>query len=283
MEMQSVQPGFEWAKVMITVKTYPNPSEKYGETVCVAGVRLDQEQPTWIRLYPMKFRLVDYDKQFKKYEVIEIPVAQHNTDPRPESVRPDQDRLRSLGVIERKDNWAERRRRLGPLIGETTLCHLLRVNREGTYADRIASLGLIRPRDIKVTVRRGDPWDERQLANAIAAARPSLFDQDGLRELEPAPFRVGLRFSCEASNCPGHTASVIDWETGQAGRRWRREVGDERAMERLRSRYETDLGDDRDAYLYVGNQHQHRDTFSVLGIWHPKKEPAPLYDGDLFS
>jgi hypothetical protein len=30
---------------MITVKTYPNPSETYGETVCVAGVRLDRGRP----------------------------------------------------------------------------------------------------------------------------------------------------------------------------------------------------------------------------------------------
>lgn len=31
---------------MITVKTYPNPSETYGETVCVAGVRLDRSGPS---------------------------------------------------------------------------------------------------------------------------------------------------------------------------------------------------------------------------------------------
>lgn len=37
---------------MITLKTYPNPSETYGETVCVAGVRLDRGRPEWIRLYP---------------------------------------------------------------------------------------------------------------------------------------------------------------------------------------------------------------------------------------
>jgi hypothetical protein len=27
---------------MITVKTYPSPSDTYGETVCVAGARLDR-------------------------------------------------------------------------------------------------------------------------------------------------------------------------------------------------------------------------------------------------
>jgi hypothetical protein len=46
---------------MITVKTYPNPSETYGETVCVAGVRLDRGRPEWIRLYPVKFRNADFE------------------------------------------------------------------------------------------------------------------------------------------------------------------------------------------------------------------------------
>lgn len=39
------RPGEETAEVMVTVKTYPNPSETYGETVCVAGVRLDRGGP----------------------------------------------------------------------------------------------------------------------------------------------------------------------------------------------------------------------------------------------
>ena len=40
--LKAPRPGEETAEVMITVKTYPNPSETYGETVCVAGVRLDR-------------------------------------------------------------------------------------------------------------------------------------------------------------------------------------------------------------------------------------------------
>ena len=34
--------------VLVTVKAYPNPSKKYGETVCVAGI--DLERNTLIRL-----------------------------------------------------------------------------------------------------------------------------------------------------------------------------------------------------------------------------------------
>ena len=48
-------------RVMITVKAAPNPSEKYGETVCVAGVSVDPSHPGWIRLYPINFRYLEQD------------------------------------------------------------------------------------------------------------------------------------------------------------------------------------------------------------------------------
>ncbi len=40
------------ATVLVTVKTYPCPSDRYGESVCVAGVRLDRDVPEWIGCTP---------------------------------------------------------------------------------------------------------------------------------------------------------------------------------------------------------------------------------------
>ena len=40
-------------RILVTVKTYPTLSRKYGETVCTAGVR---EDGTWVRMYPVPFR-----------------------------------------------------------------------------------------------------------------------------------------------------------------------------------------------------------------------------------
>lgn len=39
------------ARVLITVKTAPVPSTTLGDTVCVAGIRLTDDGPEWIRLY----------------------------------------------------------------------------------------------------------------------------------------------------------------------------------------------------------------------------------------
>ena len=43
----------EKQRILVTVKTYPTLSRKYGETVCTAGIR---EDGTWVRIYPVPFR-----------------------------------------------------------------------------------------------------------------------------------------------------------------------------------------------------------------------------------
>ncbi len=276
--------GGEKATVLVTVKTYPSPSDKYGETVCVAGVRLDRGHPEWIRLYPMKFRLVDYEQQFAKYEIIEVPVASPGTkDPRPESMRPDQTHLRSVRIVGPAKNWAERRQLIRPLIGATTTCDLIAANQAVDYSQPAPSLGLVRVRDVRISVADGDPWDDRQLSKVTKAAQPDLFNPEGFKELQPAPFRVTVRYRCDSPACPTHEPSLLDWETGQAGRTWSRENGTLRAREMLQQKYEELFDVNHDTHLFVGNLHQHRASFSALGVWSPKTEPPDLSDGGFFS
>lgn len=263
----------EIAKVLVTVKTYPSPSDKYGETVCVAGARLDGDGPQWVRLYPMKFRLVDYEQQFTKYEILEVPVTRHGSaDPRSESMRPDQTRMRSIRKVSTARNWAERRELVRPLIGATTTCELIAANRAVDSSQSAPSLGLVKVTDVEVKVSDGEPWEPNQLAKVMKAAQPDLFNPDGFRELQPAPFRVTVKYRCASSGCEGHRPSLLDWETGQAGRKWLRENGPSRAKQMLQDKYETLFGDNIDTHLFVGNLHQHRTSFSALGIWSPKIE-----------
>lgn len=53
----------ETRKILIATKTYPSISRKYKETVCTAGLLLDEnEKPvSWIRIYPIRFRKLDFD------------------------------------------------------------------------------------------------------------------------------------------------------------------------------------------------------------------------------
>ena len=269
------------ARILITVKTYPSPSYRYGETTCVAGVRLDRGQPEWVRLYPMRFRHVDEYQQFRKYELISIPVTPTGAaDPRPESMRPQQGQLESIRVVGTDNgSWAERRELIRPLIGATTTCDLIAANKAVSYSEPAPSLGLVGVRDVTVDVIDGDPWNDAQLMKAQQAAQPDLFNPTGFQQLEPAPFKVIVHYRCMRDGCFGHAPSLLDWETGEAGRKWSSQKGPQRAKEMLKQKYEELFGDDRDAHLYVGNLHQYRASFSGLGVWSPKRDDSPtLFD-----
>ena len=95
-------------KVLITVKTYPTISKKYDELVCTAGV---QEDGSWIRIYPMPFRKLDYENQYRKYQWLEAPFIKNESDIRPESYQiTDINKIKLLHTISTDDNWSERRR-----------------------------------------------------------------------------------------------------------------------------------------------------------------------------
>ena len=72
-------------KVLITVKTYPTYSKSYEELVCTAGFK---EDGTFIRIYPIPYRKLDYDSRFAKYQWIELDLVKNTSDFRPESYRP---------------------------------------------------------------------------------------------------------------------------------------------------------------------------------------------------
>lgn len=62
------------------VKAYPALSTKYGEVSCAAGVEMTTHGPRWIRLYPVPFRPLDDDQQFRKYQPVCLSVEAHRGD-----------------------------------------------------------------------------------------------------------------------------------------------------------------------------------------------------------
>ena len=92
-------------RIYIAVKTYPTISERYAELVCTAGVR---EDGSWIRLYPVPFRLLSDDQKYSKYTWINAYVEKNKSDFRLESYRPD---LSTIDVEPKPKivDWEERR------------------------------------------------------------------------------------------------------------------------------------------------------------------------------
>ena len=95
-------------KVLISVKTYPTLSQKYGELVCTAGFR---EDGSWIRIYPIPFRQIE--SKYRKWQWIELDLVPHQSDARKESFRPvDVDDIILGDFIDTKlkGAWEERKR-----------------------------------------------------------------------------------------------------------------------------------------------------------------------------
>lgn len=97
--------ALETKQVLITVKAYPNPSKKYVETVCCAGI--DLETGRWIRLYPVPYRDLDASKQFKKYTIIKVRCRKASDDTRVESHKIDSDSIEIVQWLDTKDNWRQ--------------------------------------------------------------------------------------------------------------------------------------------------------------------------------
>ena len=93
-------------RLLVTVKTYPNISEKYIELVCTAGLT---EHGEWVRLYPVPFRASASVEQYSKFDWIECSVIRNTKDFRVESYKPvDFHSIEKTGHIGTENGWRER-------------------------------------------------------------------------------------------------------------------------------------------------------------------------------
>ncbi|WP_435737176.1 hypothetical protein V5D56_00830 [Cellulosimicrobium sp. PMB13] len=268
------RPGWEVVTALVTVKAYPVIGRRTGESVCVAGVRLDGGEPRWIRLFPVPFRDLPEDVQFGKYTIVQVRARRSDgQDRRPESMRPDLSTLRVGTRIPSTRGWRDRWSLIAPLVGATTACDLATAAR--TAGQAAPSLGLIRPTEV-LDVVVTDNEHYKPSTGLAELAEADLFGNT-LRPLEASPFIAKYRYRCENCTGNGHQQSIIDWEAGQLGRRLLRERRtNEQARAEMRSKFFDEMASPtKDTHFYLGNQHQHPGTFMVLGVFWPPTGSRP--------
>ncbi|MBN2133654.1 MAG: hypothetical protein JW741_29400 [Sedimentisphaerales bacterium] len=249
-------------QVLITVKAYPNPSKKYGETVCCAGIDLDTR--SWIRLYPIQFRDLEFPKRFRKYDIVQVRCEKAVRDRRIESYRVDQDSITVLGHLDTKHQWRARREILLP-TASSSFCAI-----EAMVA-RDVSLGMFKPCEIEFSWQEAEVGDKAQ--REACYAQLSFFDKQK-KAIEKVPFDFYYHFHCAGNDdCSGHRLKIVDWEMGQLYRRLRDEHMRERLLlEKMQERWLHRMcADSNDVYFYVGNMQRFRDQFLILGVFFPKK------------
>jgi len=251
-------------QVMITVKAAPNPSERYGETVCVAGIRAEMTNPGWIRLYPINFRDLTSDETFRKYQLITLEAIAARGDQRRESFRPILPTIVQGEIVEK---WPARRAWLDDYL-EDSMC---RLNADVKDHPDAKSLSLIRPREVSGMRFEAHPgWSlEEQRKIDRYVGQLDLLDSRDRTPLQPPRFKGWYRYHCYEPRCRGHEQGILDWEFVMLQRRL---VGrdDAEVQRELRAKFQTMMcSPRRDVAFYVGNQAKRVHVFSVLGVYYP--------------
>jgi hypothetical protein len=273
------------AKVLITVKTYPLPSNKYEELVCTAGVLEDGK---WIRIYPIPFRSLPQEKKFEKYEWIQLDLVRNTSDFRPESYKPKSDasNIKILCKIGTDHEWAERKIYILKEVF-TSFDNLISLAKGET----IKSLATFQPREIVDFIIEEDTrtWKEQWVANYEQYA---LFEIDSKGEgvlrkiVDKLPYKYSYRFLCEGEIKP-RTLMIEDWEIGALYWNCLKQAdGDETEANKLvRKKYFEEFLNKKDIHLFVGTTKQYHNVapnpFVIIGVFYPptKKDRG---QGELF-
>ncbi|WP_061249802.1 hypothetical protein [Leptospira alstonii] len=263
-------------KVLITVKTYPAISTKYGETVCTAGIT---EEGKWIRIYPFSFRKINYKDRFHKYQWIQLDLKRNTSDFRPESFRPlDYQKIETVGEIPPDGNlWTERRK----VVLQNVYTNLDQLISEAKDRKVCTSLATFQPTQIiDFTYEKVDGnWDTKKIRFLESEKQQgSLFESENEDDIEnfevvdKVPYQFRFKFADDSGKV-SHMM-IEDWETGML--HWnslRRHRGDERlACEDVKKKYFEDFAKTKDFFLGTTKQHHYvaPNPFVIIGDFRPK-------------
>jgi hypothetical protein len=260
-------------RVLITVKAAPNPSERYGETVCVAGIRLDLASlGSWVRLYPINFRELADNSKFNKYDIVSLEARPSRGDPRRESWRPQMSSLTKEGHLR---SWARRKPYITSHV-TASMCDLIAAVRDNPPAQ---SLAAVRPRQVtSLDIEPHPGWtaDEQAKINRYMSQLELEFELPGLARaphtaLDAPRFKGWYRYLCQATRCPGHRQGIYDWEWVALQRRLG-DRDDAAAKAAMREKFlDMICAPNRDVMFFVGNQAKHPEGFIVLGAFYPRR------------
>lgn len=256
---------FELSKVLVVVKTYPNPSEKQDETVCTAAI---SDTGKWLRIYPVPYRYLPPEKQYRKWQWMEIGLTArgYQNDPRPESREPDVNSIRLLGEPLPSSHGWKQRREIIDRMPHHTLGEL-----EGMWEADRTSLGIIRPVEVlDLEVTKGqEKWSRKHEARM---AEPLLLGKR--KKLHRIPYHFHYVFRCPDNPEP-HRLMLEDWELGALFLKERDRKGEDGAIRSIRQKFLAELcGPDKDTRFFVGTRHP-LNQWLVLGVFYPPKPDEP--------
>ncbi|MEC7953072.1 MAG: hypothetical protein VX195_08345 [Pseudomonadota bacterium] len=258
-------------RILILCKTYPSPSGKYVETSCVAGVLPNGEL---IRLFPVPFRLIKADQQFKKWQWISAKIEKARADHRPESFQIKVDTVQcDPGPISTKNRWIERRK----VIAETPTFELFSKILQANDEEQ-TSLALLRPARILELIIEPvshSEWTEDEIGKLMQQQRQgTLFEERDnveLRTLKKLPYSFYYRYECEASDgvIEEWRHKISDWEAGALYWNCVRNYGNNWEEKFRTKMFDSMVG--RDMIFLMGNIHRFQKQWLIVSLLYPPR------------
>jgi len=150
----------ETKRALVVVRTYPVPDALGIESSCTAAIT---DRGEWLRLFPVPWRLLGKNQQFRKYQWVQVNVTKATDDTRLESYR-----LQSNGVqilsepLSTANAWKARKEVVLPLMTHCLCC--LTKQRD---AHQYPTLGIFRPASIerlRISPAYPTQWTDAELA-----------------------------------------------------------------------------------------------------------------------
>ena len=199
-----------------------------------------------------------------------------SSDLRPESYRIRFDGIRPGEEIKiKKGDWSARAEWI---LQDRNVFESVEALLDAQEKDR-TSLGLVKPREVQRVVSVKVPKAEKEAFwkkyRKITAQLEFPFqEEEPVNPLPPPDFRFQIRFQCADDRCvTPHNLSVLDHEISALYYRClKAEANRDVAAKMVVQKLEEVSGLKKDLYLFLGNSKAHPQSFSIVGLWYPKKK-----------
>ncbi len=249
-------------KILILVKTYPTPSKKYDELVCTAGIT---ENGQWVRIYPIELRKLPYDKQYSRYDWVEVLLERRTEDFRAESYRPKSE-INKIGHIDTKNAWQERKKFVFRAPLYTNLAKLI----TDSKPKKFTSLALFKPKKIKRFYWEGieREWNKEE------SKQLELFANTEFKRVRKLPYRFKYVFEDERG--VESKLMIEDWELGSLFWKYADNKGELFACQKVKEQFFDNFINNKDLYFFLGTTRSRHNTsknpFLIAGVFYPPLE-----------
>lgn len=242
----------------IIVKAAPRASQKFGETVCIAGLNIDG---SWVRLYPVSFRDLGDAQKFGRWDRVRYRWRRPSgrSDLRDESRRVDPHSIEIIGKMPTKERNAFLTR-----VAVTSLKRELEVGK---------SLALLKPEIIEFYVKKKseDEFRKEMENRESLKAQADLFVRQNIIPGNACPYSFHYRYRDEDGV---HDGTCQDWETEATFHRRKFEFGEEQAIAWMKVMFGT-VYPGKGMALAMGTHRYRADQWLINGVVRLSEETQP--------